>query len=65
MFVTYRGYRLERIAPSRVDVIDRKTLAFRKTTRTWDEAIAWIDEKTGQKGETANADHQERATLHQ
>ena len=65
MFVTYRGHRLERIAPHRVDILDRKTHEFRKTTRTWDEAIAWIDETTGQKGETANANHEERATLHQ
>jgi hypothetical protein len=61
MFVTYRGYRLERFSSNRVDVREKGTNALLKMARTWDEAIEWIDQQRG----PVRADRQEQASLHQ
>ena len=61
MFVTYRGYRLERFGDSRVDVRAKKDNALLKMARSWDEAIEWIDETKG----VVRDGQQETAVLHQ
>jgi hypothetical protein len=62
MFVTYRGYRIERFASNRVDVRERGDNKLLKMARTWDEAIEWIDE---QKGPVVHGNRQETASLNQ
>ena len=61
MFVTYRGFRIERFSSNRVDIREKKTNNLRKMARTWDEAIQWIDEN---KGPVVYDNRQETATLH-
>jgi hypothetical protein len=62
MFVTYRGYRIERFGSGRVDVKNRETNRIVKMAKTWDEAIEWIDAKVAKKGE--NHDQEHTATAH-
>jgi hypothetical protein len=62
MFVTYRGYRIERFGSARVDVKNRETSRIVKMAKTWTEAIEWIDAKVSKKGE--NHDQEHTATAH-
>jgi hypothetical protein len=65
MFVTYRGFKIERQARDRVDVLTKKGGRV-KSLKTWTAAIEWIDQDQGQpaKGETHEPETRPQATAH-